>query len=86
MVNMMHKAHPCESTEYHLVLAYWTVMATFQCISSGLLQSSTHAAHFCFSSVTALICNTACDFAKTRVVQLQGVNVVLKMLECQVIS
>jgi hypothetical protein len=26
MVNMMHKVHPCETTEYNLVLADWTVM------------------------------------------------------------
>jgi len=66
-VNMMHKVHPCETTEYHLALADWTVMDIFQCISSGLLQSYTQAGHFCFVSITALICNTACNVAKTRI-------------------
>lgn len=72
--------------EYHLVLADWTVTDIFQCISSGLLQSYTHAGYFCFTSITALICNTACNTAKTRVIRLHRVNGVLKMLECQVRS
>lgn len=84
MVNMMHKVNSRETTEYHLVLADWTVMDIFQCISSGLLQGYTHAGCFCFISITALICNTACNVAKTRVVWLHRVNVVLNMLECQV--
>ena len=80
MVNMMHKVHPCEATEYHVVLADWIVMDLFQCSSSGLLQSYTHAGRFCFLPITAVICNTACNFAKTRVIRLHRVNVVLNML------
>lgn len=86
MVNMMHKVHPCETLEYHLVLAEWTVMDIFQCISTGLLQSYTHAGRFCFISVTELICNTACNFTKTRAIWLHRVNAVLNMLECLVRS
>jgi hypothetical protein len=81
---MMHKVHPCETTEYHLILADWTVMDIFQCTCSGLLQSYTHAGRFCFISIRALTCNTACNFATRRVVRLHRVNVVFNMLECQV--
>jgi len=38
--NMMHKACPYEIvTQYHLVIADWTVKVTLHCVSSGELQT-----------------------------------------------